>query len=191
MRPRRSRSRTTRLGKHRAVEPALAVDVVGDDELALERSIGTGCDRHVRRPTSSSTGARSSSSSRASGCRGRVVMPSSSTSGLASASRIAIASSWPGSQSRIDRRRHVRSIVDVVAGVREKLSRLRALASQGPSRISPGVKTCREGEREDLRLPRAGHVQADDGEARRVARPRARHRRRGADRLRPRQGRAG
>ena len=54
------------------------------------------------RPTSCEhAAARCPSSCRASGCRASVVTPTSSISGLASASRSAIASSWPGSQSRM------------------------------------------------------------------------------------------
>ena len=71
-------------------------------ELAHERPVGAGGDRHVRPARRArARGARCRSSSRASGCRATVVTPTSSTSGLASASSSAIASSWPGSQSRM------------------------------------------------------------------------------------------
>ena len=116
-----SRSRAARpapvlgCGQRGAVQPALAVDVRGDEPLADERPVGAG--RHRDRPHGRRTrapSARSRSSSRASGCRETVVTPSSSTSGLASASRSAIASSCPGSQSirmRVDHAREYRVYV--------------------------------------------------------------------------------
>src|ERR671923_2531388 len=97
-------------------------------------------------------------------------MPTSSSSGLASASRIAIASSWPGSQSI--RTGSAKDLVDLLRG---RKRRLRA----GPRR---GDRTGGAGAAERL-VPVAALEGADD-EARgeRVARRRAVdcvHRRRG------------
>ena len=100
-RPRAARpGRPAARGSVGAVEAGLAVDVGGDEELAGERPIGARRDR-ARRPGRRTRGraARSRSSSSSVWLPATVVTPSRSSSGLASASRSAIASSWPGSQS--------------------------------------------------------------------------------------------
>ena len=83
-----------------AVHPGLAVDVRGDEALAHERPVGAGGHRDV---------AAADELEHAQRVRRRLLQrlvagdcrdADELDSGLASASRIAIASSWPGSQSR-------------------------------------------------------------------------------------------
>ena len=75
------------------VEAGLAVHVRGDERLADERPVGAGGDRHIGPPTRSSTRIAFAVVFSSVWLPETVVTPSSSSSGLASASRIAIASS--------------------------------------------------------------------------------------------------
>ena len=83
------------------VEAALAVDVGGDVGLAHERAVGARRDRHVGAAGELEHAQRVVGRLLERLVAVRVVTPTSSISGLASASRSAIASSCPGSQSRM------------------------------------------------------------------------------------------
>src|ERR687891_419149 len=122
-----------------------------------------------------------------------VVTPSSSTSGLASASKSAIASSCPGSQSRTIgvRTRTEAYCKDARDRASRSAARVRALASRGRRGPALGRRHRREGTQEDLRLPRRTELEPDDRQARGVARPRAFDRGRAAERVRARQVRLG
>src|SRR5919108_542772 len=90
-----------------------------------------------------------------------VVMPTSSTSGLASASRIAIASSWPGSQSI--RTGSAKDLVDLLRG------------REGRLRAGPRCRDRTGGARAAERLVPVAPLEVRDDKARgeRVARRRA------------------
>ena len=156
-----STGRAVGSGSAGPVEPALAVNVIGDAS-AHERA-------DDRRPRATGTSPRPASSSTLSAFTvvfssvwlpWTVVMPSSSTSGLASASRMRDRVVVAGVAVEDDRRRHARSIVSTVAGVRDKL---RDFALSFPGAVPedhPWGEDVAKVEREDLRLPRAVHVQA-------------------------------
>ena len=105
------------VGQLRPVEPALAVDVRGDVQLAHERPVGARGDRDVGAAGEREHAERVVGRLLERLVAGEVVTPTSSSSGLASASSSAIASSCPGSQSRMTRGRHRASIASTSAAV--------------------------------------------------------------------------
>ena len=83
------------------VEAALPVHLGRHASVADERAVGAAATGTSARPTSSRTRIAFAVVLASVWLPATVVTPSSSSSGLASASRSAIASSWPGSQSRM------------------------------------------------------------------------------------------